>query len=150
MRLRLGIPAMLLAFVSQMAFAQTSDWAVVKQLLPGQTVKVETAGGKTRSGSVRSVSEGAIQIGNDEVVKRQEVQRILLRSPGHHYRNALIGLAIGGGFGLAVGASCKDNGWDPSKGVCMASGAAVFGGIGAGIGALLPSPGKWHEVYRRP
>jgi hypothetical protein len=133
--------------LSQASPAQTSEWAVLRQLLPGQKVKVETSDGKSHVGAVRSVSDDSIQIGKTEVIERADVQRVLLWSPGHHGRNALIGLAVGAGFGVAAGASCGNDAI-VSKGQCMAVGAPFFGGVGAGIGALLPSRGKWHELYR--
>lgn len=131
-------------------FAQTSDWAVVNQLLSGQKVKVEIADGKSHVGNVQSVTPEMIVIGKNQSIQKQDVRQIMLWSPGHHGRNALIGLGIGAGFGLAAGASCSEKNTIVSKGQCMAVGAPFFGGVGAGIGALLPSHGKWHEVYRTP
>jgi hypothetical protein len=137
-----------LLMLSQAVLAQTGEWAVLRQLLPGQKVKVETSGGKSYVGSVQSVTDDLIQLGKNDVIGRADVQRVLLWSPGHHGRNALIGLGIGAGFGVAAGLSCGKDAI-VSKGQCMAVGAPFFGGVGAGIGALLPSHGKWHEVYLR-
>lgn len=134
--------------LSQISFAQTSDWAVINQL-SGQKVRVETADGKSHVGNVQSVSGDTIGIGKNELIRKQDVQHVLLWSAGHHGRNALIGLAIGAGVGsVAFGAACGREASFISRGECIAVGAPFFGGLGAGIGALLPSRGKWHEVYR--
>ena len=140
--------AAVLLSLSQTSFAQTGDWAAVKQLLVNQKVKVETADGKSHVGNVQSVNDDSIQIGKGQLIQQQDVRQIRIWSPGHHARNALIGLAVGAGVGVAIGASCggKDS-FVPRAG-CMAVGAPLFGGVGAGIGALLPSSGKWREVYR--
>lgn len=136
-----------LLLLSQVSLAQTNDWAIVRQLIPGQRVKIETADGKSHVGVVKAVTEDSVQIGKDEAYQKEDVHQVQLWSPGHHGRNALIGLGIGAGFGVAAGASCGNDAI-VSKGECMAVGAPFFGGIGAGIGALLPSHGKWREVYR--
>jgi hypothetical protein len=116
-------------------------------LLPGQKIKVDTGDGRSHTGIVRSVSDDSLQIGKDQQLRKEDVQQIQLWSPGHHGRNTLIGLVGGGAVGVGIGASCGSDGI-VSKGECMAVGAPVFGGIGAIIGAVLPSHGKWHEVYR--
>lgn len=134
--------------LSQVSFAQTSDWAVVSQLLSGQRVKVQTADGKSHVGKLQAVSEDAIRIGKDQSIQKGDVRHVLWWSPGHHGRNALIGLGIGAGVGVAFGATCNEKNSFVNKGECMAVLAPLFGGAGAGIGALLPSRGKWHEVYR--
>ena len=136
------------AFVSPRFQAQTSEWAVVKQLTPDQRVQVQTTDGKSHAGKVKAATDDGVQIGKNELIRKQDVQRVLLWHPGHHGRNTLIGLGIGAGFGVAVGAGCGGKGIFVSRGECMAVGAPLFGGIGAGIGALIPSRGKWNEVYR--
>jgi hypothetical protein len=144
----LVLAIMIFICLAPMSFAQTSDWAVVNQLVSAQKVKVQTADGKSHVGRVQSVSEDMILIGKNQSIQKQDVRQILLWSPGHHGRNALIGLGIGAGLGVAFGATCSEKNSIVSTGQCMAVGAPFFGGIGAGIGALLPSHGKWHEVYR--
>ena len=136
-----------LASLSPIAFGQTSDWGILRQLVPGQKVKVETADGKTHVGKVESTTDGVLQLRKDQLLQRQDVQRVSIWNSGHHGRNALVGLGAGAAFGIAAGASC---GTDSivSRGQCMAVGAPLFGGVGAGIGALLPSHGGWREIYR--
>lgn len=133
--------------LSQAFFAQSSDWAVVSQVAPGQKVKVDTAQGKSYSGTVQSVTDDGIQVGKSDLIPRSDVRRVQLWSPGHHGRNALIGLGVGAGFGIAAGVSCG-RASIINRGQCIAVGTPFFGGIGAGIGALLPSHGHWRPVYQ--
>lgn len=142
------LPVALFICLSQVSSSQTTDWAIVRQLVSGQRVKVETADGKSHVGKVQSVSDDSIQLGKNQLIQKQDVQHVRLWSPGHHGRNALIGLGIGAAFGVAVGASCNEKTSFVSRGACMAVGAPFFGGVGAGIGALLPSHGAWREVYQ--
>lgn len=141
-------PLVLSVCFAQLSLAQTSQWAVVSQLAPGQKVKVETTDGKSHVGKVQSVSSDGIQIGKEQLIQKSEIQRVRLWNPGHHGRNALYGLGLGAGFGIAVGTSCGGKDYFFSKGACMAVAAPLFGGVGAAIGAVLPSSGSWHEVYR--
>ena len=150
MRLRLRIlPVALLLALSQLSFGQTHDWATVKLLLPGQNVKVVTADGKSRAGSVRSVSDDSIQLGKHSI-RKEDVRQVLLRAPGHRGRHALIGLGIGAGAGVGVGFAAplpEHDTWD-SRGQQIAFAIPLCAAIGAGIGALLPAHRRWHEVYR--
>jgi hypothetical protein len=141
------LPLSILVSLTQVSLAQTDNWAVVSQLLSHQKVKVVTNDGRSHVGIVELVTEDQVRIGK-QLLQKEDVQQVLLWSPGHHGRNALIGLASGAGFGVAVGVSCGGKDAFVSKGQCMAVGAPLFGGVGAGIGALLPSSGHWREVYR--
>jgi hypothetical protein len=142
--------------MSSLLPAQSADWAVVKQLAPGQKVKLVTTEDKSLVGIVQSVSDDAIRIGKDRSVQKPDVRSVLLRSPGRRGRHALIGLGVGAGagvgFGAATGCDVHDtNSWCFfSRREVMAVAAPLFGGLGAGVAALLPAGGKWHEVYRTP
>lgn len=140
-----------LGVLSSSTVAQNGDWANLKQLLPGEQMKVILNNGKSHKGVLRSVSDDAVTIGNGESYQRQDVRRVLLRKPSHRGRNALIGLGIGAAAGLGTGAAVDS---DCSKTSFMCTGnlgkavlTPLFGGIGAGIGALLPT-GGWREMYR--
>lgn len=144
------LPIAVFVALSQLSFAQTNDWATVKLLLPSQKVKVVTADGKSYAGSIQSVADDSIRIGKNQLIQKQDVRQILLRTPGHRGRNALIGAGIGAAVGLGLGAAagCEKNDWCfVSRGEAIAVGMPFFGGVGAGVGALLPSHGGWHEVY---
>lgn len=137
--------------LTALAAAQNGDWATVKQLLPGDQVKIVLNNGKSYKGVLRSAGDDAVSIGNGESYQKQDVRRVLLRKASHRGRNALIGLGIGAATGLGTGAAVDS---DCSKTSFMCTGnlgkavlTPLFGGIGAGIGALIPT-GGWREVYR--
>lgn len=136
---------------SRFSVAQDSDWESVKQLPQGQEVKVVVDGGRSYRGTLQSITDDVIELGNDHAVPRRAVRRVLSKNRGHRGRNALIGAAIGGGAGLGVGAAV-DNGCSRTSFFCTGNrGKAIatplFGILGLAIGAALPS-GSWHEVYR--
>lgn len=140
--------AVLVSF-SSISIAQTSEWAIVKQMAPGKKVQVETADGKSYVGKAKAVSDDELRIGRSELIQRRDVQRVRLWSSGHHGRNALIGLGVGAGVGVGfgVGACGGKDAWF-SRGQCSAVSAPLFGGLGAAIGALIPSRGKWQDLYQ--
>ena len=134
--------------LSKISYAQSTDWAIVMNLVPGQKVQVGTKDGKSYVGKVQSITDDELRIGKDQSLAKQDVQRVRLWSSGHHGRNALIGLGVGAGTGAIFGAaSCGGNDAWFSRGQCVAVSAPLFGGLGAAIGALVPSHGKWREVY---
>lgn len=133
---------------SSISIAQTSEWAIVKQLAPGKKVQVETADGRSHVGKVKTVTDDELRIGRDELLQQREVQRVRLWSSGHHGRNALIGLGVGAGVGVGFGVgSCGGKDAWFTRGQCAAVSAPLFGGLGAAIGALVPSGGKWQDLY---
>lgn len=131
-----------------------SDWSVVQQLSSGQVIKVILKDGASRRGSFESADDGGVVIRSgksEQTFSRDEVTRLLVKGKSHRGRNALIGAGIGAGAGLGTGAAI-DNDCSKTSIVCTGNkGKAiltpVFGLLGAGIGALIPS-GGWHEVYR--
>lgn len=148
------ILALAIAALSSHLCAAQSEWSVVRQLTSGQELKVVLKEGGSRRGSFESANDSSIVVrsGNSEqTLSRDQVRRILLKSKGHRKRNALIGAGVGAGAGLGLGASI-DNNCSSTSIVCTGNkGKAiltpVFGLLGAGIGALIPS-GGWREVYR--
>lgn len=131
-----------------------SDWNVVQQLTPGQEVKIVLKDGGSRRGAFQAANDTGVVVHlgeSDQTFSREQVTRIRVKSKGHRGRNVLIGAGIGAGAGLGAGAAI-DNDCSKTSIVCTGNkGKAiltpVFGLLGAGIGALLPS-GGWHEVYR--
>lgn len=131
-----------------------SEWNVVQQLTSGQEVKAVLKAGGSRRGSFESADNSGIVIRSrkgEQTLSRDQVARVLVKGKGHRGRHALVGAAIGAGAGLGAGAAI-DNDCSKTSFFCTGNkGKAiltpVFGLIGAGIGALLPS-GGWREVYR--
>ena len=134
--------------------ADKTDWNSLKQLGPGQEVQIVLNDAKSYTGEFRSVKEEAIVIqlkAGEETFSRQTVHRVSARRRSRRGRNALIGGAIGAGAGLGIGAAI-DAQCGPQSIVCTgnkgkAIGTPLFGLLGAGIGALIPT-GGWQEIYR--
>jgi hypothetical protein len=134
--------------------AENPAWNNLKQLSPGQQIRVVLNSKKSLKGQFQSITDDAIIVhasGADQTLSRPSVQQVSSRRPGHRGRHALIGAAIGAGAGLGTGAAI-DADCSPQSIVCTGNkGKAiltpVFGLIGAGIGALLPA-NRWQEVYR--
>ena len=138
----------MLVSLSPISFAQTSDWAIMRQLTPGQKVQVGTVAGKSYVGKVESITDEELRVGKNQPILKQDVKRVRLWSSGHHGRNALIGLGVGAGTGVVFGAaSCGGKDAWFSRGECAAVSAPLFGGLGAAMGALMPSRGRWQDVY---
>ena len=142
------------AAMAQSKGAENPAWNNLKQLSPGQQVRVVLNSNNSFKGQFHSVTDDAIIIranGADQTLSRSSVRQVSSRRSGHRGRHALIGAAIGAGAGLGTGAAI-DNDCSRQSIVCTGNkGKAiltpVFGLIGAGIGALLPA-GGWQEVYR--
>ncbi len=124
---------LLLAAGPSLRAAEKSDWGNLKQVAPGQTIKVIATDGKSSQGDLESVSD-------DTPIKRD----------GHRGKHALIGAVIGAGGGLGAGIAVDQ--CTPTVIVCTGNkGKAIltpgFALLGVGIGALLPA-GGWREIYR--
>ena len=132
-----------------------SDWNNLQQLRAGQRIEVVDTNLKKYKGTFLSFSEEAIslRVGKDEVgVQREDVFRVSLRKKSKRLRNALIGLAIGAGAGVAAaeisirasepGFFSERDFWQVPYVVLVSAGIAV----GAGVGAAFP-PG-YQTIYR--
>jgi hypothetical protein len=137
-----------------MAAVEKSDWGSLRQIAPGQTIKVTVRDGASSQGDFQSATEDALTLrvaGGDRSIARENVRRVAMKTNSHRGRHALIGAAIGAGGGLGAGIAI-DNDCSATSIVCTGNkGKAiltpVFALLGAGIGALLPA-GGWHEIYR--
>lgn len=129
------------------------NWTDVKALTPGTVVRV-SAGSKTMTGSVQSITDESLFLnsGKDrKTFSRQEVTRLSVKKHSHRARNSLIGLAVGAGTGAAIGAATYKTCTglcilSESRGIDAGAGALVFGILGALVGALVPT-GGWREIY---
>jgi hypothetical protein len=156
---RICLLALLAAVLAATAAAQQAkpiaNWVNLNQLVAGSEIRVTLATGKTMRGFVQRVTPESLAINattSQETLSRQDIRRVALKRPGHRGRNTLIGLAIGTGAGLAVGAGVDSQ----SRGqydLFPNSGKAVLSPLGALVGTVigvaLPT-GGWREVYRAP
>lgn len=151
-RVALGIAALLSS--PALHAAQNPAWDALKQLAPGQQIRVIMNDSRSYKGGFESVTDDVIVIhtkGGDRTLERQSVKLVSSRQAGHRGRHALIGAAVGAGAGLGMGTAI-DADCSPQAIFCTGNrGKAIltpaFGLIGAGIGALLPA-GSWQELYR--
>jgi len=127
--------------------SRLNSWDNLKQLQPGQKIEVVDMKWKSLKGKFVSFSEESIslQVGNDQVsVERSNVLRV---NSGHSKRgrNALIGLAIGAGAGLAVGAVLDSQATGEFKDFGVLLGPPIGAGAGVGIGAAFAG---YQTIYR--
>ena len=123
-----------------------SSWENLRQLRAGQQIQVVEMSLRSQDGSFLRLSDEAIslRVKDREVsIPREEVLRVSLRGGHRRLRNVLLGMAVGGGIGLAVGAA-QDRKYDcndPSSDYCYHkfSGGVIGLGIGAAGGAVLPA-----------
>ncbi len=129
-------PALALAFslsLSASLIAHDSSWANVADLQPGNKVTVFKTNSERVEGRfvTSSNSEITLQDGAERhVIPREQVSRVTRTSRG---RNALVGLAIGAGVGVALGVAMLER--EDGYAGAVAGTAIGFGGIGAAIGA---------------
>ena len=153
-RVALLLPLLSLAAGPLLRAAEKPDWGNLKQVTPGQTIKVLATDGKSSQGDFQSVSDDALVLhlaGGDRSFPRDTVQRVSIKRNGHRAKHALIGAAIGAGGGLGAGIAI-DHDCSPTSILCTGNkGKAIltpaFALLGAAIGALLPA-GGWREIYR--
>jgi hypothetical protein len=128
-----------------------SNWGNLKQVVPGQQIRIVLNDAKSYTGQFQSASDEGLVVstgGTDQTFERQNVLRVSTKGASHRGRNALIGAGIGGGFGAAVGgASDPKQEVLPGGAVAAAALGVVFGATGAVVGAVIPT-GRWHDVYR--
>ena len=149
---------LLLLLVPGFGWAKSAqnNWDNLRQLAPGQKIRVVLSDAKSYTGHFQMVTDDGLVVrlgAAERTLRRQSILRVSAQGNAHRTRNALIGAAIGVGGGLAIAAGCyasyNNQGYTNNR--CMEviapTGAAVGGGIGAGIGAMVSKSG-WHEVYR--
>ncbi len=155
--------AQLAATLAAAAAAQQANpianWANLNQLVTGAEIRVTLAAGKTMRGFAQGVTPESLSMNtkaSQETLAREDIRRVALKRPGHRGRNTLIGLAVGTGAGLAIGAgadSQNSHGFMDLRGCWPLSCKAVYTPLGALVGSVvgvaLPT-GGWRDVYRVP
>lgn len=137
--------AVAFAVSAWLAPAQTrlDAWDNLRQLRAGQEIEVVDMRMKSVRGQFAHVSDEvlSLRVGKDEIsVPRASVLSVKHRGKSRRGRNALLGLAIGAGTGLAVaaitGAAYHEEG---ETGVFALVFTPIGAGAGAALGAALPA-----------
>ncbi len=136
------------------AAADETGWSNLQQLRVGQRIEVVQMNLKSLQGTFLRFSEGVIslRVKKQEVaVQREDVFRVSLREKSKRLRNALIGLAIGAGAGVAA-AEISVRTDQPIarfrgeyRSIAYTVLVPVGLGVGAGIGAAFPG---YQTIYR--
>ncbi len=162
---RLGLAICILLVTTRMPLTAAGPrgapalWDNLKQLRPGQQIKVVLNDAKSFQGKFQSVSDEALVVRlatGEQNFMRQSILRVSSRGQSHRWRNAAIGAAVGAGAGLGIGAAVDASSkCSPTASWCfniLPNGGkeilTPLGGIiGAIVGVVVPS-GGWREVYR--
>ncbi len=131
------------------AAADENGWSNLQQVRVGQKIEVVDTNLKKLKGTFLSFSEEAIslRVGKDEVgVRRGDILRVSLRGKPKRWQSALVGMAIGAGAGLAIGASRRECGSDDAA--CKLIGTVIGAGAGTGVGAAVPFVPSYRTIYR--
>ena len=131
-------------------------WAAVKGLTPGTEIMVRTHDKGTLRGRIASVTDDSLVVNRGrsrESVSQNSIARLSIRKKSHRGRNTLIGIGVGGGVGLAIGAVWDNPGDCHSVAPCTLGhgkqiGPPLCGMLGAAVGAVLPT-GGWRHIYWR-
>lgn len=125
------------------------DWNRVERLQPGQNIEVVDDKMRSYRGEfgVAGADEMSLQTANGPLIlKREAVMRVTLRENSKRLRNALIGAAIGGGAGIALGAIVDKRFSNEGR---AGMGYAICAPLGAGLGAGLGAASHGFEtIYR--
>lgn len=149
--MRLGFVMLLAAGI---ATAQPSpanpDWANLKRLAAGEEIRVSMSDGKSFRGQLQSTTDESlimIVASAQQALARPQIAKVAKKSASHRTRNTLIGLGVGAGGGLAIGAGVDhgDRGWFQNFGKETLTPIGAL--VGAIVGVAWPT-GGWHEVYR--
>jgi hypothetical protein len=126
-----------------------ANWYNLKQLAPGDDIRIVLNDAKAYEAKFQSVSADAIvvrQRSGEHTFNRERVLRVSAKGQSHRLRNAALGTALGAGLGFAVAAGTSRNDSE-----AQAIGYVVIPPVmavgGAAVGAFLPT-GGWHDLYR--
>lgn len=132
------------------------NWENLRKLAPGDNIRIVLNDMKSYEANFQSVSDEAIVVRletGEQSFARESVLRVSSKRTSHRRRNAFIGLMLGGAAGAIVAVASPELGQGTcAQGSCVDAGIVsalgfVGGGLGAGIGAAIPT-GGWHDVYR--
>lgn len=118
---------------------QESRWDNLSHTRPGTTVDVVEYSLQKTSGRFVRFSAGDLTLKvakNDVSIPRTQVYRVTVVGKDRK-RNTILGLAIGAGAGVALGATLMEH--ESGYGGAVAGTTVGFAGLGAGVGAVFPA-----------
>lgn len=128
---------------------QDAEWSTLKTQTPIKGVRVHLRTGETLKGTLDGVEDDSVllRMGGSAVrqVSRNDILRVTKKSRS---TGALWGIGIGAAVGVIGGVAQGETtvgDYYFTRGENTAISAAVFGGIGAAVGALV---GRHSTVYR--
>jgi hypothetical protein len=153
------LAAGMLAAQTPSAPASNGGWANLKRLAAGDEIRVSMigsngSGGKSFSGQLQSSTDDSlimVAANSQQTLSRTEIAKIATKRDSHRARNALIGLGIGAGAGLAIGAVGDHSCVAVSCFISKDFGKEVLTPVGAIVGTIVGvawPTGGWHNVYR--
>jgi hypothetical protein len=160
--LTIGVLAVLLELMMAVSLCAAEspttkgNWDNLRKLAPGDNIRIVLNDMKSYPANFQSVSDDAVVVRletGEQSFGRESVLRVSAKGESHRRRNAFIGLLLGGAAGAIVAVASPELGQGTcSQGSCVDAGIVsalgfVGGGLGAGIGAAIPT-GGWHDVYR--
>lgn len=116
--------------------AGATDWNNLHRLHTAAFLLIEQTDGKRLKGRLVSVADDALSVHRRKAVvgvPRSGVSRVWLLGENKVGRGALVGVVAGAIFGAVLCAAEKEF----QTGVCAALFSPIFGGAGAGIGAVV-------------
>ena len=135
--------------------AQPQSWNNVQALSPGTEIRITGPHAGVIRGTLQRVTDDSVVLSSSagqEMFARRQVTRISVKEKGHRGRNVLIGLGVGAGAGLLLGAVGDHN--CGSNLNCNVPGnfgktylPPLFGAVGALVGAVMPT-GGWRDIYK--
>ncbi len=128
------------------------NWDVVAALSAGTRLDVHQRSGPTAHGTVARVTDSVLVLDNPNrppvAIQRQNITSVYLVGKREAPRDAAVGGAIGVGIGVGLGLGVCGPNQACTRGEGAASGAFVFGGIGAVIGAVIGLHRSHDQIYR--
>jgi hypothetical protein len=141
------------AAAAQTRARAADDWSAVQALPPGEKIVVRTKDGDRLTGRFDSASDLLVNFtdGRKKIsLTRESVRRVQLDRGNSRVKGMLVGAAIGGGVGFAVGSVLYFPYRDDMTGSTVPGMTALGLAFGAGIGAAAGKGRKNETVYEAP
>ena len=111
-----------------------SNWDNLKQLAPGDNLRIVLNDAKSYGAKLDSVNDNVIVVRlarGEQTFRKETVLRVSTKGQSHRGRNALIGLAAGAGTGVIVGVASPELGQGTcGRGSCVDAGMVAALAIG--------------------